>query len=302
MAVLGARSVWEVEDADNSADLRSITESRLIDLAPIPPAGEPSTLFDAARAALLGPGKRMRPVLAMLACQHVGGRPADALDFGCALEMAHAASLILDDLPCMDDAALRRGAPSLHKAHGEDAAILAAIALLNHAYGAVLNARDVCRDRRFAAMEALVGAIGFSGLAQGQMRDLRDSKVMRDENGLRRINQLKTSALFIAAMRGGGEIGGATQEQIAELTSFADAIGFAFQLCDDVLDATSSVASTGKDVNQDSEMVTFVDLWGVARVRTAINRSIAKAQAIVGAESALSQYVTGLFGNAGLLH
>jgi geranylgeranyl diphosphate synthase type II len=151
-------------------------------------------------------------------------------------------------------------------------------------------------------MEALTEAVGFSGLTQGQMRDLRDGRGDRDEAGLRRVNQLKTSALFVAAVRGGGELGGGTPEQVSDLAAFGDAIGFAFQLCDDVLDATASVASTGKDVNQDREKTTFVDLWGVARVRAAINQSIAKAQAIVGAESALSQYVTGLFGNAGLLH
>lgn len=302
MATLGVLSACDTEAAEEPADLKARAEQRLLQLAPVAPAGETSVLFDAARAALLGRGKRVRPLMAMLACRHVGGQALDALDFGCALEMVHAASLILDDLPCMDDAAMRRGAPTVHKAHGEDAAILAAIALLNQAYGAVLGASEICRNRRFAAMEALTQAVGFSGLTQGQMRDLRDTRRERDEAGLRRVNELKTTSLFVAAVRGGGEIGGATPEQVADLTTFGEAIGFAFQLCDDVLDATASVASTGKDVNQDREKTTFVDLWGVAHVRATINQSIAKAQAVVGAESALSRYVTGLFGNAGLLH
>ena len=119
MAIVGARPQPPVAcEPCAPDDLRLRVQSRLTELAP----SSDSLLSLAAREALLGQGKRVRPVLAMLAAAHVGGRPDDALDYGCALEMVHAASLVLDDLPCMDDAVLRRGQPTLHRRHGEDAA------------------------------------------------------------------------------------------------------------------------------------------------------------------------------------
>ena len=126
MAIVGLRP-QPVSDPEPQSpeNLRGLVQDRLAETAP----SSDGLLALAAREALLGPGKRVRPVVAMLAAAHVGGRAEDALDFGCAVEMAHAASLVLDDLPCMDDAALRRGQPTLHRRHGEDAAVLAAVAI-----------------------------------------------------------------------------------------------------------------------------------------------------------------------------
>jgi geranylgeranyl diphosphate synthase type II len=276
-------------------DLRLRVQSRLSELAPSPD----SLLSLAAREALLGQGKRVRPVLTMLASAHVGGRPDDALDYGCALEMVHAASLILDDLPCMDDAALRRGEPTLHRRHGEDAAVLAAVALLNQSTRLILQSR-LPAEIRVATLDLLTQAVGFDGLAEGQMRDLRDSSDDRDAVALRQINDLKTGALFVATTRGGGLLGGGDTDDLARLSVFGEAVGFAFQLYDDLLDTCSTPGVLGKDVGQDLDTTTFVDLWGEGRVRAAVRQSLSKAAEAVGHDSPLILYVTGLFQQADL--
>jgi geranylgeranyl diphosphate synthase, type II len=274
-------------------DLRRQVQSRLKELCPT----DDGLLSASAREALLGPGKRGRPVLAMLAAEHVGGRPEAALDFGCAVEMVHSASLILDDLPCMDNAALRRGAPTLHRSRGEDAAILAAIALLNEATRVILRC-DLPPEERLEMIDLLTGAVGFDGLAEGQMRDLREPAEARDAGGLRRINDMKTGALFAAATRGGGLLGGGEGEVLDRLGEFGEAIGFAFQLCDDLIDARSTSAAAGKDVGKDQGMVTFVDLWGEGRVTVAIRQSLSRAADAVGADAPLTLYALDLFRHA----
>ncbi len=284
----------ESPDPASPADLRALVEARLPQLIP---AGE-GKLAQAARDALLSPGKRVRPVLAMMAAEQVGGRAADALDFGCAVEMIHAASLTLDDLPCMDDAELRRGAPALHRRLGEDAAILAAVALLTEATRVVV-AGALPAEARLELVDLLTGAVGFDGLAEGQMRDLRDAGEARDVAGLRRINDLKTGALFVAALRGGALLGGARGEALERMTDFGRAIGFAFQLCDDLLDVNATAAEVGKDVGKDGRMLTFVDVWGEGRVRAAVRQSLNKAAEAAGPDGPMTRYVIDLFRHAG---
>ena len=296
MAIVGIRRQPPLADAScDPDDLRLRVQSRLAELAP----AHDGLLSTAAREALLGQGKRVRPVLAMLAAAHVGGRPDDALDYGCALEMVHAASLVLDDLPCMDDALLRRGQPTLHRRHGEDAAVLAAVALLNQSTRLILQSRAPA-EARLGALDDLTQAIGFDGLAEGQMRDLRDDPVQRDVVALRRINDLKTGALFVAAARGGGRMGGGDADDLARLAAFGEAVGFAFQLCDDLMDACSTSEALGKDVGQDQGVTTFVDLWGEGRVRAGVRQSLARAAEAVGHDSPLTTYVLHLFRQAEL--
>lgn len=289
MAIVGARpQPPQACDACTPDALRLQVEARLTELAP----SQDSLLGMAAREALLGHGKRVRPVLAMLAAAHVGGRPDDALDFGCALEMVHAASLVLDDLPCMDDAALRRGQPTLHRRHGEDAAVLAAVALLNQSTRLILQSR-LPAETRISTLDILTHAVGFDGLALGQARDLRDPSE-RDSLALRQINALKTGGLFVATARGGGLLGGGDVDDLMRLSAFGEAVGFAFQLYDDLLDAFSTVDALGKDVGQD-KATTFVDLWGEGRVRAAVRQSLSKAADAAGHDSPLFLYVLGLF-------
>lgn len=281
--------------SDETEYLRHRVNERLRELLPTAPVGSNDVLFSAAAGALHGRGKRVRPVMTMLACEHVGGRAFDALDLGCAVEMVHTASLVLDDLPCMDDATLRRGAPTIHTSHGEDAAILAAIALLNQAYATILDAEAMRPATRLDALRSLTAAVGFDGLSQGQIRDLRDSPDCRDEASLRQLNHQKTSALFISALESGGAAGGGSAEQKRSLVVFGEAIGFAFQLRDDLMDVFVSSSDTGKDERQDADKLTFLDLWGEARLRATIEESLARARDAVGPDCSLSRYVDMLF-------
>lgn len=293
MALAGAQPVPTSDAAPATAErLHRLVEARLDALLP-----ETGMLARSAREAVLSPGKRVRPVLAMLAAAHAGGRAEDALDFGCAVEMVHTASLVLDDLPCMDDATLRRGRPTLHRSVGEDIATLAAIALLNQATRIVLG-MDAPAATRLAAADVLTRAIGFDGLAQGQVRDLRDPPEARDAAGLRRLNDLKTGALFAAAVRGGGLCGGASGADLDRLTTFGEAAGFAFQLCDDLLDRSATPDVIGKDVGQDRDSVTFVDIWGEGRVRAAVRQSLARSAEAVRHDPAMTAYVFDIFRHA----
>lgn len=300
MAIAGARPREDdAGDRTDSGHLIRRVEARLPELLPPPHAGESDHLFNSAAAALLGRGKRARPLLSMLACEFVGGEPLLALDYGCAIETVHAASLVLDDLPCMDDATLRRGAPALHVSHGQDAAVLASIALLNQAHRIVLSL-PIDAELRLDLLGELTAAVGFEGLAHGQMRDLRDGAEARTEGGLRRLNHLKTGALIVAALRGGGLIGGADARQSDALGRFGTCIGFAFQLCDDLNDVQSTPTALGKDVAQDRDKVTFMDVWGAGRVQAAIRQAVERAEDALGRQCALSNYVRALLLNAGV--
>lgn len=239
-------------------------------------------LADAARAACLSGGKRARPILAMLSTAHFGGRELAALDFGCALEMIHTASLILDDLPCMDDGAMRRGQPTLHRRFGEDAALLSAIALLNRAYAVIVADDGLEAATRLRLARLVSDAVGFGGLAAGQMRDLHDPAAERDEACLRSLNHQKTGVLFVAALEGGAVIAGADGGACAAARLFADRLGFAFQLWDDLQDSTSTAEAMGKDALQDEGRVTFVTLWGAERTRETIKTTIDEALSALG--------------------
>jgi geranylgeranyl diphosphate synthase type II len=267
----------------------------------LPGAASASPLLtDAVREACLSRGKRVRPVLAMLSAAHFGGRDLAALDFGCALELVHAASLILDDLPCMDNAQMRRGHPTLHRRFGEDTAVLSAIALLNQAYAVIARDAGLAAETRLALNMLLSECVGFDGLVTGQIRDLRDPEAFRDEAALTSLNHQKTSVLFIAALVGGALIAGADRTAQASARAFAGHLGLAFQLWDDLQDSTSTLEAMGKDAGQDAGRVTFVSLWGVERTRAAIGERISAALEALGSKDcALALYTLDLFHNAG---
>lgn len=294
-----SRETWNADDPLEPGRLARMTGDRLTELTrDLEPA--PDALAMAARASLLGPGKRVRAVLAMLAAAEAGAAPETALDFGCAVEMVHAASLALDDLPCMDNAELRRGRAAVYREHGEDAAILAAVALLNEAQRVILTASGLTDAQRLMALEELTAVIGFRGLAAGQMRDLRDPASSRSEDGLRSLNHMKTGTLFVAVLRGGARLAGAGPERLDAFTTFGRAIGYAFQLADDLSDAVSTVAAEGKNVGQDRAKGTFVDLWGPERVRAEIRVALAEAEGAIDPASPLHAYVRSLFRRVGL--
>ena len=153
---------------------RARVETRLAELVPTSGSGDP--LQGSLRHSLLAPAKRVRAVLMMIAARELGGREEHALDLACSLEMIHAASLILDDLPAMDDAETRRGLPANHRVFGEATAILAAIGLLNRAYGVAAASEALSLEQRHSAIEVLHWAVGLDGLVRGQHDDLADAR------------------------------------------------------------------------------------------------------------------------------
>lgn len=267
---------FDVQTFDVITALRAKVDARLGELAP-PAASEPSPLTNAMRDALLTPGKRSRSVMTLLCVRRFGGDVESALDVACAFEMVHAASLVLDDLPCMDDAAQRRGRPTVHRAHGEDAAVLAGVALLNEAFGVLARCEGVPADvaRRLVAL--LSGAVGIKGLVAGQIRDLRDRRSATPET-LERLNHEKTGVLFCAAAEAGAVVAGASDAEIAAVCAFARHVGAAFQIRDDLLDGGSAELA-GKDVGKDAAKPTFVSLLGIEGARRRLEAHKAAAYA-----------------------
>ena len=277
--------------------LRAGVDRRLAELAP-PLGSAPDRLVEAVRYSLLAPGKRFRPIVTLLAAAEFGAAEGAALDLGCALEMIHAASLILDDLPSMDDAGLRRGLPTIHRAFDEATAILAGVGLLNHAYAVIAADQGLPARLRAELAGRAAQAVGFSGLIAGQARDLFDRDQLRDPSVLERLNHEKTGVLIVAAAQGGGIVAGAPDEAIEALGAFARHIGLAFQIRDDLIDAQASPEAAGKDVGKDAAMATVVSTLGPAGARQAMEEHLAKASdalAAIGRGELLGRYVGDLF-------
>jgi geranylgeranyl diphosphate synthase type II len=211
---------------------------------------------------LHAPSKRVRPVLTMLAAEICGGTAARALAAAASVELVHTASLILDDLPSMDNAALRRGRPANHVVSGEAIAILAAFGLLNHGFGTLTRSYDAPLASRLTSL--LADAVGCDGLIAGQAADLLATEREIGFELLERIHRGKTGALFNASAVAGAVTAGADAESIAALSAFAKNLGLAFQIIDDLLDVEGNPAETGKAVRADARKTTFVSFSGVA--------------------------------------
>ena len=262
---------------DRLPSLRQRVDERLAALLPVAESAQDSVTL-ALRDGTLAPGKRLRPLLLMLSLADLG-RPTDsALDLACALEMVHAASLFLDDLPCMDNASLRRGQPTIHRRFGEDVAVLASVALLSHAYGVMATAPGLTPQQRNAAVAILARAVGAQGLVRGQFRDLRGDSQARQLDGVITTNQLKTGSLFVAALELAALLADVDAEQASHLQGFASELGLAFQLLDDIADGLTP-QQTGKDCQQDRAKSTVVSLLGpqAAHQQLASHRAAALA-------------------------
>jgi geranylgeranyl diphosphate synthase type II len=211
------------------------------------------------------PSKRVRPVLTLLATELCGGASAHAVPAAAVMELVHASSLILDDLPSMDDAPLRRGRKANHLEFGEAIAILAAFGLLNLAYGTLARVYDAALAARLASI--LAEAVGTDGLIGGQAIDLLATDQQISFETLERIHRGKTGALFSAAATSGAIVAGASAEAIASLGAYAKNLGLAFQIIDDLLDVEGDPAETGKAVKEDAKKTTFVSFSGVEGAR-----------------------------------
>lgn len=246
---------------------------RVIDkalLASFPSAKtKPVTIHRAMRYSLLAGGKRLRPILCCAASEACGGTVRDALPAACAVELVHTYSLVHDDLPCMDDDDLRRGQPTSHKVFGEGIAVLAGDALLTAAFAVLSSARPKKRRTSAGLVAELARAAGSRGLIAGQVADLEAEGKEPSEPALYFIHAAKTGMLLRAALKLGGMCGGGTEKQIAALDRFGFALGLAFQIQDDILDATQSAGKLGKTAGKDAAVgkMTFPALYGLARSR-----------------------------------
>lgn len=223
--------------------------------------GAPEPLLSAMKYAALGGGKRLRPALCFLGAEFAGGRAEDVVPFAVAIESIHCYSLVHDDLPAMDDDTLRRGKPTVHVAYGEGMAVLCGDALLNLAYETLFAAANT--PERVTAAGIIAKCAGVKGMVGGQCLDLGSDA--RDADGLLRVYYGKTSALLKAALTSGAAACGASAAELGDLAAYAENLGAAFQIKDDILDVTSTTEVLGKDINSDTDngKVTFVTLFGV---------------------------------------
>jgi geranylgeranyl diphosphate synthase type II len=228
---------------------------------------------------LLGGGKRLRPLLTLLACETAGGDAKAALPAACAVEMIHTYSLIHDDLPAMDDDSLRRGRPTCHIQFGEAHAILAGDALLTLAFEVL--ARDVRPASVAAACCAdLAAAAGASGMVAGQTADFEaEGSGVAGIEQLQAIHLRKTGRLLRSALTMGGRIAGASPEALASLSKYGENIGLAFQITDDLLDIVGEQEKMGKGVRKDAKLgkLTYPFLLGIQESRKRARSLIAEA-------------------------
>ncbi len=275
--------------------MKSAIDARLTALLPLQ-SQQSQPLNKAIRYSLLAPGKRVRPLLALLTAHHCGTDWRRALDPACALEMVHTASLILDDLPSMDNADLRRGSPTVHRRFGEDIAVLAAVALLNQAYAVLTKAPGLEAGLRLELVGRFAFTIGPAGLVTGQSRDLHEHNARAEAR--EEINRQKTGVLFSLSVEVGLRVAAANAQQAQSLARFANSLGQAFQARDDLLDCTGSSCRLGKDVGKDAGRTGLVEIVGEAGVRDAFERHVQRAldalAACPGDDPQLRSYVLSL--------
>lgn len=238
----------------------------------IPSLGTPpASLHHAVRRTLLLPGKRLRGVLVLAVSDLLRGPRETALPLACAVEMVHAASLILDDLPCMDNATLRRGKPVLHGVVGEATAILAAFVLVNNAFAVLQDAEGLSDRGRAEASRRLAAALGAEGLIGGQTIDLESTGRRLDLETLELVSSRKTGALFVAAAELGAVAGRGRPRDREALARYARGVGIAFQITDDLLGYSGNPETTGKDAELDRDKTTFVSLCGIDGARRLVD-------------------------------
>jgi geranylgeranyl diphosphate synthase type II len=226
--------------------------------------GTPDALAEAMRYSVLNGGKRLRPALVWMSCQATGGDPANDLTrrAGLAVELIHSYSLVHDDLPAMDDDVLRRGRPTTHVQFGQAMAILAGDALLTRAFGVLTETDD---PRSGCLVTELARAAGAIGMVAGQVADMELCDLPEGLDAVEYIHARKTGALIVAAVRMGAICGGADDVVLSAATTYGKAMGRAFQVVDDLLDATATTEALGKTAGKDArdEKKSIVSLIGL---------------------------------------
>ena len=235
---------------------------------------EYSLLLEAMNYSVSAGGKRIRPCLMMEFARICGADPAVSLKFACALEMIHTYSLIHDDLPCMDDDDMRRGRPSCHIKFGEANALLAGDALFTEAFNLALSTENVPYERVVKAAKILSGCAGVHGMIGGQVIDLKYENEKPTLQSVIQMYRLKTGALLVAAAKIGCILAGTDDEKIFNAGIFAENLGLAFQIRDDILDLISSADVLGKPIGSDAQndKNTYVSFVGLKQAQLDVER------------------------------
>lgn len=227
----------------------------------------PEKIWESMRYSVLAGGKRIRPVLTLEACNACGSDIKNAIPTACAIEMLHCQSLIHDDLPCMDNDDYRRGKLTNHKVFGESTAVLAGDALLSFAPQMILQKTPdtVSRENLLKVLEEFLYYAGAECLIGGQVVDIDSEGKQISRETLNYIHENKTAALFKLSLRAGAILGGADGKTLDALTQFAEKLGLAFQICDDIIDETETLETLGKTPGKDKEAgkVTYLTFYGM---------------------------------------
>ena len=266
-------------------DLLQLVNKSLQERIP-PESGVGKELLEAMHYAVMGGGKRIRPIFTLAACESAGTNILSAMDAACAIEMIHAYSLIHDDLPAMDDDDIRHGRASTHVVFGEAQAILAGDALQSLAFQLISESSQLTDPVKVSIVLLLSRAIGYSGMAGGQSMDIKTEQLKISDSDLKLLHQAKTGALIKASI----EIGALASEKINPssqefkvLSAFGSSVGLAFQIVDDLIDVTSTSKELGKPANSDrkNQKQTFVDVLGLESSKKLSNEIIEEAIALL---------------------
>ena len=252
----------------------------------LPPVTLPQgKVCEAMAYSLLDGGKRIRGCLTLAMCELCGGEVQSALPLACAIEMVHAYSLIHDDLPCMDNDDLRRGKPSCHIKFGEGTALLAGDALLTHAFSAASDAYfngTLPAETVLRCVNQLSRAAGVEGMIGGQVIDTAPEEVPMTPEQLEAMHSMKTGALIRSAAVLGCLAAGAPRDVVMQADLYAAKIGLAFQIVDDILDATEESEKLGKSTSDaDNNKTTYISLYGVEKAREMVRRLVLEADLAV---------------------
>ncbi|MFA7637179.1 MAG: polyprenyl synthetase family protein [Monoglobales bacterium] len=251
-----------------------------------------SEIYRAMRYSVLGGGKRIRGVLTLVCCELCGGNREKAIPFAAAVEMVHAYSLMHDDLPAMDNDDMRRGKPSNHIAFGEAMAILAGDGLLGEAVNVIVKNAEKS-DAAWKALGILTNAYGPEGMLGGQVVDMQSENKQISYDELLYLQRHKTGALIKAACLMGAHIGGGDEKILAKLESYAEKIGLAFQVKDDILDVESSEEVLGKNIGSDRAQgkSTFVSICGLDEAKQTVERLSKEAAELFGGDSESERFL-----------
>ena len=286
-------SLFEITLQQRAAEVEKLLAELLSDRARSGEISRPARLMAAMRHGVLNGGKRLRPFLVLESAALFGADNMAALRVAAALECIHSYSLVHDDLPAMDDDDMRRGQPTVHRKFDEAAAILAGDTLLTHAFELIASDEtELDPTARIALIATLARAAGIGGMTGGQALDLEAATTKPDEDGIIRLQAMKTGALIRFACEAGAIIGGADDRDRERLAEYGSAIGLAFQLADDLLDVTADASHVGKATGKDAAAgkATLVSLHGIDWTRRQLAGLVAQAEELLspfGAKAAL---------------